>query len=489
MLSLLPYKPYAIRRAFFFRIFFAIAIGLLLRLVVGLHPIWWLVWLVPAPLLVLAFCSSQTQTRWLTALAAVIGLSANFSYYQSVMPLVASLVVIAAQTWVWVFVVGATRRVVVDRQRWWTVFAYPVFWVALDTLMAAFLPDGNWASLAYSQSEFLAALQITSVFGVAGLLFLVTLVPSALALAVTYRRDVKNSALACAVTALLVMASMGYGVLRLQNPTTGNEVTFGLVAIDNFIGPDATAFYMEQVWQQYDQYVTALADQGAHIIILPEKIAVLSPPQADLLKQHLSSLALKNHVWLEVGVGLDDGGRRLNLLWLFSSDGALSANYQKHYMAPLEREYLPGHDYEVRSIDGIRYGLAICKNMHFAALGRAYGERHVAVMLVSAWDFKVDAWMGARMTVVRGVENGYSVVRSSREGLLGISDAYGRILVEQESAAIPGRTLFAKLRIAPPMSTIYTRIGDLFGWAGVVVAGFFLLIGRRFMSAAALING
>jgi apolipoprotein N-acyltransferase len=66
--------------------------------------------------------------------------------------------------------------------------------------------------------------------------------------------------------------------------------------------------------------------------------------------------------------------------------------------------------------------------MHFAALGRAYGQRQAAVMLVPAWDFDyLDAWMEARTTVVRGIENGYAVVRSSREGFLTVSDAYGRI--------------------------------------------------------------
>ena len=66
------------------------------------------------------------------------------------------------------------------------------------------------------------------------------------------------------------------------------------------------------------------------------------------------------------------------------------------------------------SIDGIAYGIAICKDMHFAVLGRAYGQGRAAVMLVPAWDFQVDRWMGARMTMTRGVENGYSVVRVTR---------------------------------------------------------------------------
>jgi apolipoprotein N-acyltransferase len=134
----------------------------------------------------------------------------------------------------------------------------------------------------------------------------------------------------------------------------------------------------------------------------------------------------------------------------------------------------------VQTIDGYDYGLAICKDMHFAAMGRAYGERRVAVMLVPAWDFDyLDGWMEARTTVVRGIENGYAVVRASREGLLTASDAYGRILAERESSDMPGRTLLAKVIVANPVPTLYTRIGNLLGWICVAAAVVFLSLNRR----------
>lgn len=42
-------------------------------------------------------------------------------------------------------------------------------------------------------------------------------------------------------------------------------------------------------------------------------------------------------------------------------------------------------------------GLALCKDMHYAALGQAYGAARAGVMLVPAWECQLDAWMGARM--------------------------------------------------------------------------------------------
>ncbi|MFY9852896.1 MAG: nitrilase-related carbon-nitrogen hydrolase, partial [Terracidiphilus sp.] len=265
-------------------------------------------------------------------------------------------------------------------------------------------------------------------------------------------------------------------------PVTGAETTFGVVSIDDSIGLRASASYVSNILAEYDKNVTVLAGQGAHVIVLPEKIAFITPAKVFEWQQHFSAVALQNHVWLEVSVGIYDGKNPTNWAWLFSPDGALAASYQKHHMAPPERHerYASGTDYSVVSIDGHACGLAICKDMHFASFGRAYGERHAAVMLVPAWDFDyLDGWLASRITTMRGVENGYTVVRASREGLLTVSDAYGRIPAERRSSEMPGSSLLARVTVSEPVPTLYTRIGDLLGWICVAGAGVFLLIGRR----------
>lgn len=132
-------------------------------------------------------------------------------------------------------------------------------------------------------------------------------------------------------------------------------------------------------------------------------------------------------------------------------------------------------------------GLAICKDMHFAPLGHAYGAAGAQTMLVPAWDFQLDAWMGARMTVVRGVENGYAVLRAAREGVLTVSDAYGRVLAERASSAMPGSTLLAPLPAHASVSTWAGWLGPLFGWLCVALGLILLCAGRRAAAAAAVI--
>jgi apolipoprotein N-acyltransferase len=460
------------------KLFAAVLIGIVLRFALGLHPVGWLVWFAPMPLLVLAFRSTARQAAGFTALAVLIGLSTNFHYYQKMMPLFAAVSVLVAQSLLWVFIVGATRRAVLRYQRWWTVFAYPVLWGAMDTLAAHLLPDGNWGSLAYTQADYLPILQITSLFGVAGLLFILTLVPSVLAVAVDFGHNMPQAWRAYAATAVLLAASLGYGELRLRAPVTGRATTFGLVAIDDAIGPKATPAYIAGIWQSYDQQIATLVSQGAEVIVLPEKIGMISPEMASQWQQHLSALAARLHVWIEAGVGVDDGTKRVNLAWLYTPEGVLSVDYQKHHLAPPEREYAVGKAYDVLEISGSAYGIAICKDMHFASLGRAYGERKVSAMLVPAWDFYDDRWLAARMTLTRGVENGYSVIRASRDGLLTVSDPYGRVVAERDSGALPGAAMLVRANVSAPVSTLYTRIGDLFGWLSVAAAALLLASGR-----------
>jgi apolipoprotein N-acyltransferase len=91
-------------------------------------------------------------------------------------------------------------------------------------------------------------------------------------------------------------------------------------------------------------------------------------------------------------------------------------------------------------------------------------------MLVPAWDFYRDAWMASGVAALRGVENGYAVVRAGREGYLNVSDRYGRTLARRRSANLPGASLLADLPLAPAIPTLYARYGDVFGWLSVVAA-------------------
>lgn len=457
----------------------AILGGLLLRWSFGLHPLWWLAWVAPAPLLAAAMRSSPRAAQALALLAGLIAASANLHYFSTLMPLPWALLTVVLLALLWLLAVGQARRVMAAVDSPWAVLAYPVFWCAADTLLAWLHPDGNWASLAYSQAGFAPALQIASLLGVSGLVFVLSLLPAALALAAVCGGRFARGPLACAV--LLALASLGYGHARIPAGPSPQGELVGMAVIDDFIGSHTPPAQVERIWSQYERHVAALAAQGARIVLLPEKIAMLAPDAAARLRVRMAALAARTRVWLALGVGIDDG-RKTNHLWLFAPDGSRVADYLKHHLAPPERDYAAGSAYTVQAIDGLKYGLAICKDVHFATTGRDYAALGAQALLVPAWDFGEDGEFAARLSTVRNVESGLPQVRAAREGLLTISDAYGRVVAERHSARLPGVTLLGRVPAAT-VATLYARTGDLFGWLCTAAALLLALLFRRHAGA------
>jgi apolipoprotein N-acyltransferase len=453
----------------------AILGGLLMRWSFGLHPLWWLAWMAPAPLLVAALRSSRRAALAWALLAGLIAASGKLHYLTLIMPLAPALFVVLLLALHWVMVVSLARRVMAATSSPWAVLAYPLLWTATDTLLAHLRPDGNFDSPAYSQAGFAPALQVTSLLGVAGLLFVLSLFPAALAWAAV--RGWRAGRWPLAASLLLVLGCLGYGYARIPAASSPQGALVGMAAIDDFIGPRVPAAKVERIWSQYEAHVAALAGQGARLVLLPEKIAVLAPDAAAVLRQRMAKLAAANRVWLSLGVGIIEA-RKTNHQWLFGPDGTLAADYVKHHLAPPERDFAAGTRFDVQAIEGTRYGLAICKDVHFAALGRAYAELGAQALLVPAWDFGEDGEYAARLSAVRGVESGVAMLRASREGLLTISDAYGRVVLEKASAPMPGVTLLGRVPAPLPGTTLYARTGDVFGWLCAAAALMLVLMQR-----------
>jgi apolipoprotein N-acyltransferase len=460
----------------------ALLIGFGLRFVHSLEPLWWLAWFLPGLLLALALRSGEWAARGCVVLAAAIGVTVNVPFFLKVMPLVPVIIVMALQTLLWSVIIVSARRIVLTFRSGWTVLALPVIGVAADTLLAHLTPDGNWGSLAYTQAEVLPVAQFASLSGVGGVLFLLLWVNSAIALLILGAWQWSGGRVAISAVGIALACAGVFGVARLNSADStagysGKSVTYGIVSIDDFARVDSGL--SRSIWQQYRLEVASLAAAGARIILLPEKINQMPSASAELLKVELAAMARDNRVWLVAGLGVDTATGRRNEAWWFSPDGTLVTNYLKHFMAPPEREFVSGSEFPVNRIEGVNHAVAICKDMHFASLGREFGARDAAVMLVPAWDFHDDAWMAANMTKMRGVENGYAVVRSSRDGLLSLTDAWGRVLAVKASAPMPGASLLATVNVGPRVPTIYTKMGDTLGW--FCVAGFSLLIPWSFL--------
>jgi apolipoprotein N-acyltransferase len=89
------------------------------------------------------------------------------------------------------------------------------------------------------------------------------------------------------------------------------------------------------------------------------------------------------------------------------------------------------------------------------------------MMLVPAWDFGRDDWPHSRMSMLRGVEGGFTIARAARGGLLTVSDRYGRILGQRQSSTTPYAAIVVNAALGAGRETPYARFGDVFGWTAL----------------------
>ncbi|WP_243401409.1 hypothetical protein [Leptospira harrisiae] len=115
-----------------------------------------------------------------------------------------------------------------------------------------------------------------------------------------------------------------------------------------------------------------------------------------------------------------------NKLYWIGKDGAVRQVYFKQFIPP--GEPISHVTSEIKTID-VGWGnatVAICYDFDNLKLTKKHAELGTGISLISASDWKGIHPFHTEMAVLRGIENGSSIVRSTRGGLSGIYDSYGR---------------------------------------------------------------
>ena len=445
---------------------------------IGLGEFWPAAWIAPIPVLLVAFRSSWRKAALAAFAAYFLGSLNLVGYLSMALPLALVVVFLALPALVFAGVVLLARLAVRRLPAWAAVFAFAAGWTSYEFLFSLVSPHGTALSLAYSQTDVLPLLQIASVTGLWGVTFVVTLVPSAVAVALCAKSHRSAWALASALAAVLVV--LVCGVVRLRTAPQQPEVRVGLTATDQGIFPafdtDNPAVALA-VAHAYANRVAHLAAQGAQMVVLPEKFVGVTPADSDAIQQVFSEAARAAHLTVIAGFNRFTLRPRRNVAMVFAPDGRAILEYEKRHLLPG-----PETGYEIGAVPGlfpgpaarpsalpsrdhegaVQWGVAICKDMDFPAWSRAYAQRGVRILAVPAWDFVRDARLHSRMAVVRGVEEGFTIVRAAQQGRLTLSDAYGHILAEAPSSRLPEAFLVRSIP-AGPGATIYTHFGDWFG--------------------------
>jgi apolipoprotein N-acyltransferase len=338
----------------------------------GINHVWIAAWLAPIPLLIVLLDLRPAQAAPAAFIASAIGALSFVVAYRGLPPvLLASVVLLFAVpstfvALVWRAVARRARPIV-------AVAAYPALVTSAEYVISLVSPHGTFGSLAYSQADVPALLQLASVTGPWGISFLLSLVPAASAIAWRHRHQPRIAAASLASGALPLGLSLVFGALRLAGPAPANHVRVGLAVSDveaarHFAARDPGEGLL--VVRAYGDRAAALASRGAQVVVLPEKFVGITPEYAGAACAILGDVARDSHVIIVAGFNLLGLPERRNVAVVFGTDGGVALEYDKQHLVPgLEEGYLRGEAIGIIPGPGEVTGVAICKDLDFAPLG------------------------------------------------------------------------------------------------------------------------
>jgi len=453
----------------------------------GLMPRWPLMWFAPAPVLLFALRRPAWKAG-LVAFGAWFAGGLNLWHYLRVLgaPPVVWFVDFGTGAAVFAASVLLVRALARQGALWSAWLGLPAAWITCEFVRNLLWPHGSGGCVAYSQLNFLAFLQTASLAGPWGMGFVLMLFPAGLALGIDRWGAQRRQALRIVGAALGVLAAMLiFGAVRLAIPQPGPQVTVALAASDANGGAPVNnpGKPTQRLFENYAQRAEQLIARGARVVVMPEDMGVALDSDVAKTDAIFQAIADRTGAVLVAGMARIGAAGRHNEARIYAPGAAVRSYDKEHLLPPFETSHFtPGTSRTLLAAPGKFAGqtwaVAICKDLDFTNPARAYGGAGVGLMLTPAWDFRVDGFWHGHIAVMRAVEDGFSLVRAARGGLLTVADNRGRIVAEIASNTAPFATLLATVP-AGHSQTLFLWLGDWFGWCAIALLVLVLIRLRR----------
>jgi apolipoprotein N-acyltransferase len=467
-----------------------LVIGTLLSFLWRMPLVWWL-----APIFLLRFMRTQKVRRgffliWLSNFLAAI--PPMYGIMNAMMP--TPLPVFLVITAVFALMNGVTPylvdRLLTPRLKGFAAtLVFPLIMTATSYIGARVNPLGSIAGAAYLQYSNLALLQLLSITGMWGVVFLVNWLGPVVNWA--WERDfawkeIRRNTLVYAVVMLAVLL---YGGARLAYaPQASSTVrVHGFTAVDMRMEMLPKLHEAKrQDWQTYRQISAEIqelylegtvreARAGAQIVHWPEMAVNLSKEdEADFIAR-AQQIAQDEGIYLVMAyaAGFQDGSPFENRLLIIDPAGDVVLEHYKYGGAQLEGA-VPG-DGVLRTVEtpfGTLSGI-ICNDTYHEEIVAQAGRNGTDILFSPTLGYRQTDPIQAHMAMYRAIENGVTHVRQADSGLSIAVDPYGRVSATMDHFDSAERVMVAQVPILSTF-TLYPYVGDLFAW--LAIAGFLAII-------------
>lgn len=351
------------------------------------------------------------------------------------------------------------------------VLVFPALMITLEWVQYTFTPLASWGIAAYSQVDSANISQSVSLFGMAGLGFLIYWINAALV-------DVLINKKAYLVNfyapfSFIILFSV-YGHVRLDFSRTQGKQTIKVAAVgtDSEIGgmPLPTFESNVKVIKKVFERTTKAAALGAKIVVWNEASFYLPKKQEQTWLDSMSNLAAKNQIALTAAYVVPISLKPFkyeNKYVLFGPDGTIKNTYHKHQPVPVEPAIQGKEAIVSTSIFGANIGGAICYDYDFPYLAKKNSQAQVDVLCLPASDWRGIDPIHTQMASFRAIEQGHAIIRSTRSGLSAIINPHGEMKAQMSSFDSNDKILVANVS-KNKVFTLYSVIGDVLVYLSIV---------------------
>jgi apolipoprotein N-acyltransferase len=376
------------------------------------------------------------------------------------------------------------------------IWLTPLLWVAGEWLRGTVKPGFPWVLLGTSQATVQPVIQLASVVGVYGVSAFVAAVSTAAVALTMSSRAMRQAAVVALVAGVGIVAWGSWRVADGALLERGEPVRVGIVQGSIPQEQKWDARFSRDIIDRYLSLSRRVIADGAELVIWPESSTPFPFDTNSAMAEPIRLLAARAQVPFIIGSDRSEPGapgepgRYYNAAVLVGADGQSRQWYHKMRLAPFG-EYVPyesllffvgplvekvssftaGTEAVVFDADGRRVSVAICYESIYPDLARRFVEQGSALLAT----ITNDAWFGwssapyqhFEQAAVRAVEQGRYVVRAANTGISGAVDPYGRVIARTPLFEPVALTVDVRLLTE---RTIYSRIGDVVVWCGLVPA-------------------
>ena len=346
----------------------------------------------------------------------------------------------------------------------WSVMLFPAIMVVMEWIQYTFTPLASWGVAAYTQADSIYVIQGVSIFGMAGLSFVIYWFNSAVTdLLISKKAGTLNFAIPLTIlTALLI-----FGRLRLDHSKIKGRDTMQVAAVgtDSEIGGlplPSEESNREVIYAIFKRTETA-AKGGAQLAVWNEAAFFLTPGNEKSWLDSIALLARKNSIAIVASfvVPVSEAPFKFeNKYVFFAPDGTILGQYLKHEPVPGEPAVRGRTKLTANRLNESNIGGAICYDYDFPYLAKRNMEAGADIVAVPSSDWRGIDPLHTRMAAFRALEQGHSVIRSTRFGLSAAISPYGELISQMSSFDSNSKILISGLP-AKGIKTVYSFTGDI----------------------------